>query len=137
MPTWTTPKTNWIGTDTFSASDWVRIDGNVEYIASQVSYSYTQKSVTDGSTVLTSNDRNKLVKAINTMLHNKLFSSWNRGVVALRVDYGSTWGSKDLNAIEEMLLNMKKQLDGELPKNDFYRCGEEVCCGETFSVGLL
>ena len=30
MPTWTTPKTNWVGTDYFYATDWLRIVGNLE-----------------------------------------------------------------------------------------------------------
>lgn len=139
MPTWTTPKTDWQGSDTFSASDWLRISGNVEYIADAVSYSgFTPlTSVTDGQTLLTAADRNNITKNLMKMLNIKLYSSWNMGVVADRVNFGASWNSTELNIIEDMLLNMKAQLDGDLPQNDFYRCGDELCCGDTISVGLL
>ena len=139
MPTWTTPKTDWQGTDSFSASDWLRISGNVEYIADAVSYSgFTPfTNVTDGQTLLTADDRNEIIFHLERMLHIKLYSSWNMGQVAERKSYGATWNSKELNIIEDMLLNMKKQIDGDISQNDFYRCGDELCCGDTISVGLL
>ena len=139
MPTWTTPKTDWQGSDTFSASDWLRISGNVEYIADAVSYSgFTPlTNVTDGETLLTAADRNNITKNLMKMLNIKLYSSWNMGLVAARVNFGASWNSTELNIIEDMLLNMKAQLDGDLPQNDFYRTGDELCCGDTISVGLL
>lgn len=137
MPTWTTPKTDWEGTDYFTAADWLRIVGNIEYICDVLSYSFTPYiNVTDGETLLTSEDRNYITRAIDG-LYIDTNASWNRGYVAPRVDYGSAWNSKDLNIIESMLRDIKAQIDGDLPQNDFYRAGEEFCCGDTFSVGLL
>lgn len=137
MPTWTTPKTNWVGTDHFSAADWTRISGNTEYIANALSlYVPNLPSATDGQTVLTSDNRNSIVYLLNE-IYEKLSASWNRGNVKYRIDYGAAWNSSDLNIIEDLLLNAKAQIDGEISGNDFYRCGEEICCGDTFSVGLL
>lgn len=137
MPTWTTPKTNWVGTDYFTATDWLRIVGNAEYIADAISYSgftpYT--AVTDGVTLLTPSRRNYVVKAINTM-YKRLYISRERGYVAPRTDYGSPWNSRDLNIIESMLLNMKEQIDGTVSNTVEYY-SDEIICGDTISVGLL
>ena len=134
---WTTPKTNWIGTDTFNASDWLRIVGNVKYIADALSVAYTPfTSVTDGETLLTSKNRNDVTDMLE-ILYATLSASWERGYVAPRTDYGSTWNSRDLNIIEDMLLNMKKQIDGTLTSTVIYYAGDEIICGDSFSVGLL
>ena len=134
---WTTPKTNWVGTDTFNASDWLRIVGNVKYIADALSVAYTPfTSVTDGETLLTSKNRNDVTDMLET-LYATLSASWNRGYVAPRTDYGSTWNSRDLNIIEDMLLNMKKQIDGTLTSTVICYAGDEIICGDPFSVGLL
>ena len=91
---WITPKTDWVGTDTFNASDWLRIVGNVKYIADSLSIAYTPfTSVTDGQTLLTSKNRNDVTDMIEK-LYSALYSSWNRGYVVPRVDYGSTWNSR-------------------------------------------
>lgn len=135
MPTWTTPKTDWVGTDSFSASDWNRIDKNVAYIADRLSKSYSTNVKSDFM-LLTSYERNVVTNALVTY-YRSMYSSWDHRYIEPRIDFGSAWNSVELNAIESMLLNMKLQLDGELPQNDFYRCGDEICCGETFSVGLL
>jgi len=139
MPTWTTPKTDWQGSDSFSASDWLRIVGNAEYIADELSYTgFTPfTNVTDGQTLLTAGQRTYVTKQLYKMLHIYLHSSWNMGYVADRVNFGATWNSEALNIIESMERDIKAQLDGELPQNDFYRCGDELCCGDTVSVGLL
>lgn len=134
---WTTPKTNWVGTDTFNASDWLRIVGNVKYIADALSVAYTPfTSVTDGETLLTSKNRNDVTDMLET-LYVTLSASWERGYVAPRTDYGSTWNSRDLNIIENMLLNMKKQIDGALTSTVIYYADDEIICGDPFSVGLL
>lgn len=134
---WTTPKTNWVGTDTFNASDWLRIVGNVKYIADELSIAYTPfTSVTDGQTLLTSADRNVVTDMIETF-YAELNSSWNRGYVARRVDYGSTWNSRDLNIIESMLLSLKEQIDGQISGDVVNYTGEEISCGDKMSVGLL
>lgn len=134
---WITPKTDWKGTDTFNASDWLRIVGNVKYIADSLSVAYTPfTSVTDGQTLLTSKNRNDVTEMIETLYAN-LSSSWNRGYVVPRVDYGSTWNSKDLNIIEALLRNLKRQIDGELSSKVDYYCGDEIKCGETLSGDLL
>ena len=134
---WITPKTDWKGTDTFNASDWLRIVGNVKYIADSLSVAYTPfTSVTDGSTLLTAKDRNDVTEMIEK-LYSKLSSSWNRGYVVPRVDYGSAWNSKDLNIIEDLLLKMKEQIDGTLTSTVIYYAGEEIFCGDTISLGLL
>ena len=134
---WITPKTDWKGTDTFNASDWLRIVGNVKYIADSLSVAYTPfTSVTDGQTLLTSENRNDVTEMIET-LYAKLSSSWNRGYVVPRVDYGSTWNSKDLNIIEALIRNLKRQVDGELSNKVKYYAGNEIKCGDTISSGLL
>ena len=134
---WITPKTDWKGTDTFNASDWLRIVGNVKYIADELSLAYTPfTSVTDGSTLLTAKDRNDVTEMIEK-LYSKLSSSWNRGYVVPRVDYGSTWNSKDLNIIESLILNLQRQIDGELTKKVEYYSGNEIVCGDNISGGLL
>ena len=134
---WITPKTDWVGTDTFNASDWLRIVGNVKYIADELSVAYTPfTSVTDGQTLLTSKNRNDVTEMIET-LYAKLSSSWNRGYVVPRVDYGSTWNSRDLNIIEALLRNLKRQIDGELSSKVDYYSGDEIKCGETISHDLL
>lgn len=134
---WSTPKTNWVGTDTFSATDWLRIVGNVKYIADELSIAYTPlTSVTDGDTLLTSKDRNDVTDMLD-VIYLALNASWNRGYVSPRFDYGSTWSSKDLNIIEDLLLNAKKQIDGELSNAVEYYADTEIFCGDDISVGLL
>lgn len=136
MPTWTTPKTNWVGTDRFYAADWLRIVGNLEYITDALSIAYTPyMSVTDGDTLLTSADRNVVTDLIEE-IYVTLGASWSREVVKRRVDYGQTWTSKDLNIIESTLLKFKEQLDGTL-SGDVERYGGEIACGDTFTIGLL
>ena len=134
---WQTPKTDWVGTDHFSNIDWLRITRNMNELHWYIGVPFTPlDTVIPYETVLTSADRNNITDTLEKLLA-KACSSWNRGLVAKRVDYGATWNSTDLNTIEETMLNLKKQCDGEISGNDFYRCGEEVCCGETMSVGLL
>ena len=134
---WITPKTTWVGTDPFTAADWLRIVGNVEYLATAMSIPFTPyTSVTDGETLITSKQRNDVTDMIET-LYATLYSSWNRGYVMPRVDYGSAWNSKDLNIIEALIRNLKRQLDGELSSKVDYYCGKEIRCGETLSLGLL
>lgn len=137
MPTWTTPKTDWVGTDYFYASDWLRIVGNLEYITDALSIAYTPyKSVTDGSTLLTSADRNVVTDLIEK-IYVTLNASWNREVVKPRTDYGSTWSSKELNIIEKTLEDFKKHIDGTLDDTVYIYSGQEVVCGDNVSVGLL
>ncbi len=138
MATWTTPKTDWQGTDYFTASDWGRIVNNAQYILDEISLpiSLPSPSATDGQTVLTPSDRNAVTSALYRVLH-QIYSSWNRGYVADRVNFGSAWNSTDLNIIESIERDIKAQLDGDLPQNDFYRAGDELACGDTISVGLL
>lgn len=134
---WITPKTTWVGTDPFTAADWLRIVGNVEYLATAMSIPFTPyTSVTNGETLITSKQRNDVTDMIET-LYATLYSSWNRGFVMPRVDYGSAWNSKDLNIIEALIRNLKRQLDGELSSKVDYYCGKEIKCGETVSLGLL
>lgn len=134
---WITPKTTWVGTDPFTAADWLRIVGNVEYLATAMSIPFTPyTSVTDGETLITSKQRNDVTDMIET-LYATLYSSWNRGFVMPRIDYGSAWNSKDLNIIEALIRNLKRQLDGELSSKVDYYCGKEIRCGDTVSLGLL
>lgn len=136
MATWTAPKTDWQGSDYFTAADWLRIVGNVEYIADSLGVAYTPfTAVTDGQTLLTSQDRNDVTDMLETLCI-ALNASWNRGYVAPRVSYGSAWNDKDLNIIESMLLSMKEQLDGTLSETVEYYT-DEVFCDDTISVGLL
>lgn len=134
MPTWTTPKTNWQGSDYFMASDWNRISLNVAYIADELGIAYEPLLVNNGQP-LRSDICNEITDMLET-LYAALNASWNRGYVAPRVDYGSAWNSRDLNIIEDMLLNMKAQLDGTL-NNDVEYYPDEIFCGDTISVGLL
>lgn len=134
---WTTPKTDWKGTDYFTAADWLRIVGNVKYIADALSLTYTPyTAVTDGQTLLTSSNRNAVTNMLE-QIYATLFASWNRGYVFPRIDYGSTWNSKDLNNIESMIRDLKKQLDGELTNEVTYYADDEIYCGDSISVGLL
>lgn len=134
---WTTPKTDWGSTDRFFASDWLRIVGNLKYITDSVGIAYTPfVSVTDGNTLLTSADRNivtNLIEEIAVALH----STWSREVVKPRSDYGSTWGSRDLNIIEKTLEAFKDQIDGVIVENCDNYAGCELICGDNLSVGLL
>ena len=134
---WTTPKTDWVGTDRFFASDWLRIVGNLKYITDSVGIAYTPfVSVTDGNTLLTSADRNvvtNLIEEIAVALH----STWSREVVKPRSNYGSTWGSRDLNIIEKTLEAFKNQIDGVIVENCDIYAGNELICGDNLSVGLL
>lgn len=132
---WVTPKTDWKGTDRFFATDWNRIDGNVEYIATVLSLPYTTKSVSDGD-ILTAGDRNNVTDTLD-LIYAALQASWSRTIVARRVDYGSAWDSKDLNAIETFLLNAKAQIDGQISDAVIYYAGSEIYCGDSISVGLL
>ena len=133
---WTTPKTNWQGTDYFTSVDWLRIVGNVDYIATQLSIAYTPlTTVSDGSTMLTASDRNAVTDMLDE-IYIALGASWNRGYVSPRKDYGSAWNSKDLNNIEKFLSDAKEQIDGTLEGGVAYYPGE-VFCGEQISVGLL
>lgn len=136
MPTWTTPKTNWQGSDYFMASDWNRINLNIAYIADELGIEYLPLVVVDGVTVLKASMCNEQVTDMLETLYIALNASWNRGYVLPRTDYGSAWNSKDLNIIENMLLSMKEQLDGTLSETVEYYT-DEIFCGDTISVGLL
>lgn len=137
MPTWTTPKTNWVGTDYFYAADWLRIVGNLEYITDALGIAYTPyTSVTDGDTLLTSADRNVVTELIEE-IYAALHSTWSREVVKPRTDYGSTWTSKELNIIESTIENFKAQIDGDITENCGRYAGNEVVCGQAVSLGLL
>lgn len=134
---WSTPKTDWKGTDYFTSTDWLRIVNNLKYIADSVGVAYTPyTSVVNGQTVLSSSDRNVVTDTIEK-IYAKLNSSWNRGYVFSRKDYGSTWDSRDLNAIESLLLNLKEQIDGTIDNKVVYYAGDEIICGDVLSVGLL
>lgn len=133
---WTTPKTDWKGTDTFDKADWDRISYNVKYVAEAVGLYYTPVNVYDKLTLITSRQRTLLTNELEE-IYATMGASWNRGYVAPRVDYGSPWSSKDLNIIENMLLYMKRQLDGEISGNVEYYAGSEIYCGDDISVGLL
>ena len=137
MPTWTTPKTNWVGTDRFYASDWLRIVGNLEYITDALSIPYTPyTSVQDGYTLLTSKDRNTVTEMLDT-IYVTLGASWDREIVKPRVDYGATWQSKDLNIIESTLAKFKDHIDGVLDDSVEQYAGKEIVCGDDVTVGLL
>lgn len=136
MPTWTTPKTNWQGSDYFMASDWNRINLNIAYIADELGIEYLPLVVVDRVTVLKASMCNEQVTDMLETLYIALNASWNRGYVLPRTDYGSAWNSKDLNIIENMLLSMKEQLDGTLSETVEYYT-DEIFCGDTISVGLL
>lgn len=134
---WIPPKTDWKGTDYFTRTDWLRIVNNLKYIADSVGVAYTPyTSVVNGQTVLSSSDRNTVTDTIEK-IYAKLNSSWNRSYVFPRKDYGSTWNSRDLNAIESLLLNLKEQIDGTLENKVLYYAGDEIICGDVLSVGLL
>ena len=133
---WTTPKTDWQGSDYFTASDWDRISNNIKYIADALGISYTTLGLVNKVSPLRASYCNSYVTDMLETLYAALNASWNRGYVAPRVDYGSAWNSRDLNIIEDMLLNMKAQLDGTL-NNDVEYYPDEIYCGDTISVGLL
>ena len=136
---WQTPKTDWVGTDSFNASDWLRIVGNIQYIANAISHTTLPTlltDVTDGITVLTSDNRNEVLYELNIM-YFLMRASWNHGYVADRVNYGAAWNSEELNIIEDMLLNMKRQVDSEISNRAERYAGEEIYCGDTISVGLI
>lgn len=133
---WTTPKTNWNSADRFYASDWKRIVGNLEVITTALSIAYTPKDTVSDGDVITSADRNVVTDLIET-IYVAMSSTWNRDVVKPRVDYGSTWGSKELNIIESTIANFKAQLDGDITENCDRYTGSELICGDRLSVGLL
>lgn len=134
---WTTPKTDWVGTDRFFASDWLRIVGNLKYITDSVGIAYTPfVSVTDGNTLLTSANRNVVTNMIET-IYVAMHSTWSREIVSPRVDYGSAWTSKELNIIESTIEKFKDQIDGVIVENCDIYAGCEQICGDNLSVGLL
>lgn len=133
---WVTPKTNWVGTDRFYATDWNRIVGNVEYIADELSVAYTPFSTHSDGTLLKAGERTAVTDLIETLLAT-LGSAWNRDYVAPRKSYGSAWNSRDLNTIESLLLGMKQQIDGTITNGVVCYAGEELICGDNISTGLL
>lgn len=142
-PIWTTPKTNWVATDRFMASDWIRINNNVGYLNLFFQYMgydipftpYTD--VTDGVTLLTPTDRNNVTDALDEM-YRVAGVSWNRGFVSPRVPYGSAWNDKDLNIIENLCLGLY-ELSRHVPEFEpyVYYYSDEIYCGDVVSVGLL
>lgn len=133
---WVTPKTNWVGTDRFHASDWKRIVGNLKYIADDLSIAYTPlDTVTDGG-VLTSEDRNVVTNLIED-IYVALNATWNREFVAPRTDYGSPWNHTDLNIIEQTISDFKAQIDGDIDENCDRYTDSELISGDKVSVGLL
>lgn len=132
---WVTPKTDWDGSDRFTANDWKRIVGNLKYIADNAGISYTPyDTIADGG-VLSYEDRNVVTNLIE-QIYLTLNSSWSRGYVYPRVAYGTAWGSKELNIIETTINDLKKQLDGVLNDEATIYSGE-IISGELVSVGLL
>lgn len=133
---WITPKTNWVGTDRFYASDYSRITGNVEYIADALGVTYTPFASHSDGALLTAGERNAITDLIEA-LYATLGASWERGYVAPRRSYGSAWNSRELNIIESLLLGMKEQIDGTISNVVEYYAGDEIICGDNISVGLL
>lgn len=145
MATWTTPKTNWQGTDHFSVTDWQRITGNLEYLCDELSLTCpTFLPATNHRTLLTSKNRNDVTDTLE-LIYAALSASWDRTFVFPRVDYGATWNSRDLNAIETLMLNCKEQIDGTISNIVEYYADDEIYCGtlsgvsgtSVISVGLL
>lgn len=132
---WITPKTNWKGTDRFTASDWNRIVGNLKVISDRAGIPYEPLDTIANGDVLSSEDRNIVTNLIE-QIYFSLSSSWNRGYVYPRVAYGSAWGSKELNIIETTINDLKRQLDGEL-NNEATIYSGEIISGELVSIGLL
>lgn len=133
---WRTPKTNWQGTDRFRTVDWTRIVGNLKYLADAASIAYTPYDDVEVGTVLTSADYNVVTDLLEELCV-ALNASFNRGYVAPRVDYGSTWNSRDLNIIESIMLGLKALVDGTATDTIEYYAGDEIVCGDNISVGLL
>ena len=133
---WHTPKTNWIGADRFRTVVWTRIVGNLKYLADAAGIAYTPYDVVEVGTVLTSADYNVVTDLLEELCV-ALNASFNRGYVAPRVDYGSTWNSRELNIIESIMLGLKALVDGTATDTIEYYAGDEIVCGDTISVGLL
>ena len=134
---WITPKTDWVGTDYFTATDWNRISENTQYICLALHIPFTPNLGTDGRTILSSADRNEVTDALEK-IYAQIGASFNRHYVIPRIDYGSAWNSEDLNAIEDLLLQAKEMaIDHTKDNRVFYYTGDEVICGDTISVGLL
>ena len=136
--TWRTPKTDWIGTDYFTETDWVRISENIAYVAEELEIEFTpQLDVSDGRTILSSADRNAVLTALEEVWA-AVCASDNRRYVAPRIDYGSPWNSQDLNTIEDMTLIAKEiAIDHTRYNYVVNYAGDEIICGDTVSVGLL
>ena len=56
MPTWITPKTDWVDTDTYDVDDFNRIGGNIDYLAYRALYDYDFIDINDKVCVLSSGD---------------------------------------------------------------------------------
>ena len=143
MATWTTPKTDWVGTDRFMAADWLRIVGNVEYLslgfqAAGYNIPFTPfTNVINGKTLLTASARNYVTDTLDTMYMTACVS-WNRGYVTPRVAYGSAWNSDDLNIIENLCLGLYNFLMHVTDYEPYvYYYSNEIYCDDVVSVGLL
>ena len=141
-PVWTTPKTNWVGTDRFYAADWFRITGNIQYLLTYtpsglISF-LPRNDVENGKTPLTANDRNYIVETLDA-IYDYFGSSWNKGYVKPKVDYGSAWNSADLNTIENLTLCLYKQAQGdpEYTSGYEYFAGDGIYANDSISTGLL
>lgn len=121
---WTTPKTNWQSGDFFSYVDYNRITGNIEYLYTEIGETPTGTyTVMDITGYLLAPAYNPVsVDVIN--LYNWLGLSDVYDSIEWKDVYSMPWTSKELNAIEGLLLACKTAIDnGVEPINRIY-CGD-------------
>lgn len=121
---WTTPKTNWQSGDFFSYVDYNRITGNIEYLYTEIGETptgtYTVMDIT--GYLLAPNYNPVSADVIN--LYNWLGLSDVYDPIEWKDIYSMPWTSKELNAIEGLLLACKTAIDnGVEPINRIY-CGD-------------
>lgn len=114
---WSTPKTNWIATDSFNINDFNRIKNNLEYLHDESEIIYGEYDITDMGADISSYagfwDVSKFnIIEQNLITINEHMNGQNIGQALTFYENGVFITFSELNRIEGVSMNLKAIIDG-------------------------
>ena len=91
MPTWVTPKTNWIATDYFNLADGNRIAGNIEYLRDRCAGIFPSNSISLLLYRLTSASNYAMYSELEITLSTLSITQYTRGYTAFSSSEQNNW----------------------------------------------
>lgn len=117
MATWTTPKTNWIASDSFNISDYNRIKNNLQYLHDESENIFGQYAIIDMGSDISSYAGYWNVDLFNAIESN--LQTINEHMLNLPIGAKLTFypngvfiGYAELNRIENASIMLKSTIDG-------------------------